>query len=132
MTSAAASSNGSLFPRQSRLLASRDFQAVFKRCARSRDEYFMVCARYSRAHNPRIGLAISKKHARRAVDRNRIKRVAREFFRTHRDLQAAADYVVVNHAAATTASNAALTNSLMRHFQQLATKNRRPSRPDSA
>lgn len=47
---------------------------------------------------PRLGLAISKKHARRAVDRNRIKRIAREAFRVRRRSLAAVDIVVLSRA----------------------------------
>lgn len=38
--------------------------------------------------NPRLGLVIARKHAPRAVLRNLIKRLAREAFRTARDLPA--------------------------------------------
>ena len=42
------------------------------------------CRNNSETH-PRLGLAISKKKLPLAVDRNRIKRLARESFRTHID-----------------------------------------------
>lgn len=42
----------------------------------------MVLCRKNTENTPRLGLAISKKKLRLAVDRNRIKRLARESFRT--------------------------------------------------
>lgn len=119
-------------PRQQRLLKSREFQHVFRRSRRESDALFMVCARYSEQDEPRLGLAISRKHARRAVDRNRIKRQARETYRHLGPQLARADFVVVNRAGATTASPAALRDSLRRHFLALSRKSARRNRRDSA
>lgn len=119
-------------PRQQRLLKSREFQHVFRRSRRESDALFMVCARYSDQPAPRLGLAISRKHARRAVDRNRIKRQARETFRTLAPQLARADFVVVNRAGAATADPAALRKSLRRHFLALSRKSGRRSGRDSA
>lgn len=49
----------------------------------------------------RLGLAIAKKCARRAVDRNRLKRIARESFRTHRHTLPGVDIVVLCSNGAT-------------------------------
>ena len=119
-------------PRERRLLKSREFQHVFRRSRRESDALFMVCARYSDQPSPRLGLAISRKHARRAVDRNRIKRQARETFRKLSPRLARADFVVVNRAGATTASAEALRESLQRHFLALSRKSARRRRRDSA
>ncbi len=119
-------------PRQQRLLKSREFQHVFRRSRRVSDALFMVCARYGDQSEPRLGLAISRKHARRAVDRNRIKRQARETFRHLASELARADFVVVNRAGATTASPAELRDSLRQHFLALSRKSARRTRRDSA
>lgn len=48
----------------------------------------------------RLGLAISKKCARRAVDRNRLKRIARESFRENRPTMPGVDVVILcSHGA---------------------------------
>lgn len=119
------------FQRHNRLLTSADFQRVFAGSRRSRDALFMVCARYHNKSDTRLGLAISKRHARHAVQRNRIKRIAREYFRQHRDTLATADYVVVNHAAATNATNAALAESLQTHFRRLTSQRADRRQPSS-
>ena len=58
----------------------------------------------------RLGLAISKKCAKRAVDRNRIKRVTREWFRTN-DLRGM-DVVVTGKRGLAELSASALRASL--------------------
>ena len=119
-------------PRQQRLLKSREFQNVFRRSRRASDGLFMVCARFSDQPEPRLGLAISKQQARRAVDRNRIKRHAREAFRSLKAELTAGDYVVVNRASATQASGSALRKSLETHFRSLSRKSARRQGRDSA
>nr|WP_041483945.1 ribonuclease P protein component [Thioalkalivibrio paradoxus] len=88
------------FPRSLRLLHGRAFQHVFARARRIPGRRFMLLYRTSAPplDQPRLGLAISKKHARRAVDRNRIKRIAREAFRVRRRSLAAVDIVVLSRA----------------------------------
>lgn len=44
-------------------------------------QYFLVLASRTRLGNPRLGLVIGKKNIRKAVCRNRVKRVVRETFR---------------------------------------------------
>ncbi|MDT8409040.1 MAG: ribonuclease P protein component [Wenzhouxiangellaceae bacterium] len=61
---------------------------------------------------PRIGLAIAKRVARRAVDRNRIRRQARETFRLHRHHLPAEDFVVLAKPAAADADKPQLRQAL--------------------
>ncbi len=44
---------------------------------------------------PRLGMVVAKRNARRAVDRNTIKRMIRESFRTRKAGLEASDYVVI-------------------------------------
>lgn len=43
---------------------------------------------------PRLGIVVGKKAVRRAVDRNYVKRVVREWFRRHREMLGDVDLVV--------------------------------------
>lgn len=63
-------------------------------------------------HPPRLGLAIAKKRAKRAVDRNKIKRIARESFRAHQMEFAGLHLVVMNRDAATKETTSLLRLSM--------------------
>ena len=112
---------GFAFQKRQRLLTGADFSRVFKKARRSRDKCFTVLARRTNDDLPaRLGLAISKKHCKKASARNRIKRVVRESFRLHQgDLQGL-DIVVINQPAAALASNPELGESLESHWQRLS------------
>jgi ribonuclease P protein component len=68
---------------------------------------------------PRLGLAIAKKCARRSVDRNRLKRIARESFRMHRQTLPAVDIVVLCAQGATKESNQRLFDVLERAWANI-------------
>jgi ribonuclease P protein component len=104
---------------------------VFKKASRSRDKFFTVLFRDNKQETAKLGLAISKKHCRKATARNRIKRVIRESFRQNQALIAGLDIVVLNQPAATLAANDELTQSLAQHWQRCASKNRKNTTQDS-
>lgn len=107
------------FGRHLRLLCKADFDAVFARAFRSRDACFTVLARQNGQQNPRLGLAISRKVARSAVARNRIKRLIRESFRHAQAQLTGIDLVVMGRPGLTEASNDDLTTSLEQHWRRL-------------
>jgi ribonuclease P protein component len=92
---------------------------VFARPRRSADAYFTVLAQGGSGRPARLGLAVSRKQVRRAVDRSRLKRLAREVFRLKRAALRGTDFVVMARGAAVRADNAKLQASLERHFCQL-------------
>jgi ribonuclease P protein component len=71
----------SSFPRSARLLKPADFKQVFIKSSASTDRYFKILARPNGKTSSRLGLAVSRKVDKRAVGRNRIKRIVRESFR---------------------------------------------------
>jgi len=107
------------FGKRKRLLNGADFKRVFSRAERSSDRYFTVLMRTSDSGEARLGLAIAKKQVRRAVDRNRIKRILRESFRHHQQELASVDYVVMARRDTAAASNAELFVSLQHHWKRL-------------
>jgi ribonuclease P protein component len=70
---------------------------------------------------PRLGLAVSKRVATKAVARNRLKRLAREAFRCQNGLPDW-DFVVIARPAAEAEGNNILKKSLEKHFQRLMQK----------
>jgi len=84
------------FGKSSRLLNSSDFQAVFDNASlRASHSQLLVLARPNALDHPRLGLVISKKNIRLAVQRNRIKRIARESFRLQKPKLAGIDAIVL-------------------------------------
>jgi ribonuclease P protein component len=69
------------FPRTARLLKPIEFKKVFKKNVVSSDRFFRVLARLNNGPCSRLGMAVSRQVDKRAVERNRFKRVIRESFR---------------------------------------------------
>lgn len=107
------------FKRHARLLKAAEFSRVFNNAHRSSDRLLTILAVNNDLEHPRLGLAISKKNAKRAVDRNRIKRIIRESFRLHQADLPAADFVVMAKPVTKQASNAEIFSSLEMHWNRL-------------
>jgi ribonuclease P protein component len=107
------------FPPQCRLLTPAAYKNVFARPVKSTDQYFTLLAVRNQFAHPRLGLAIAKKVIKRAVDRNTLKRIARESFRLRQHTLTALDIVVLARRDALTASPEVLRKSLEKHWLQL-------------
>ncbi|MGD2119935.1 MAG: ribonuclease P protein component [Chromatiales bacterium] len=113
---------GNRFRKANRLLRAVEFQSVFEHPVRSVDACFTILAKQNQSATARLGLAISKKNLRRAVDRNRIKRLARESFRRNAAGLAGLDLVIMAKQSTATRHNAELLESLQNHWSKLASK----------
>jgi ribonuclease P protein component len=114
------------FTRVQRLLKADQFKHVFNSGIRRHDKFFTVIAARQQAEEYpvsacRLGLAISRKAAARATDRNRIKRIVRESFRlaNPRWDNTNIDLVVMAKRGSTGARNARLFHSLQAHWQRI-------------
>ncbi len=107
------------YPRHYRLLKASDYRRVLKHHIRLSDRYFSLSICNNQQQYPRLGLAIRKKVARHAVQRNRIKRIVREYFRQHQQQLPAIDIVVFAKAGIVEQTNQQLRQSLARHWQKL-------------
>lgn len=67
----------------------------------------------------RLGMAVGTRAARRAVGRNRLRRLIRESFRMHREELPAVDVLVVARAPAASASNREIFASLERLWREI-------------
>ena len=111
--------DGARFKKCARLLRPAEFSRVFDKAIRSSDSLFTLLAAANKSALPRLGLAISKKNAHRAVDRNRIKRIVRESFRQCQATLPNTDFVVLAKKGTRLATNAALFSSLNKHWEKL-------------
>lgn len=82
-------------PRESRLTRKQQFDRVLNaRMIQVRRGPFRVYAAVNCEGVARLGMIVGKRQAKRAVDRNRIKRALREAFRTRASLLSGLDVVV--------------------------------------
>lgn len=68
-------------PRVARLRRAADFAALRTPSGRLNSTHFRIRYRYNDTGVARLGLAVSRRVSKRAVERNRIKRAIRESFR---------------------------------------------------
>lgn len=57
--------------------------------------FFLILARKNQLPVPRLGLIVARKNLKKAVDRNKIKRISREFFRLNQHLLQGFDWVLL-------------------------------------
>ncbi len=89
-------SSNARFPRSARLLLSRDFKEVFDRGASIVGKLMVIWVGDGKGDGLRVGVVASKRTFRRAVDRNRAKRLLRETFRMkHSSFNAKRDLVII-------------------------------------
>ncbi len=112
------------FRRHHRIVSGGHYRSVFDHRSRVGGRFFVFHQLPNDAGTHRLGLAVSRKVSKRAVDRNRIKRQVRESFRGFRaDLQEAGirgvDVVVVAKPNARAAGNDELRRDLERLWRRL-------------
>jgi len=83
-----------------KLLTAENYKNVFAKAERFGNRSFTVLARENGLDHARLGLAISKKCAKRAVDRNRIKRIFRESFRLNQHKLPSVDIIAMSKPSA--------------------------------
>lgn len=110
------------FPPQLRLRKPSEYKEVFTRPVKSSDAYFTLLAVRNDLNHPRLGLAIAKKVIKKAVDRNMLKRTARESFRLQQHKLINIDVVVMARKDALEASPEKLQKSLERHWLRLVNR----------
>jgi ribonuclease P protein component len=86
------------FTKAERILKKKEFTAAYDKGKRLSSKNFIVFLHPSQAGNRRLGVTVSKKVGE-AVQRNRIKRLLREFFRLNKDrLPSGQDIVIIARA----------------------------------
>lgn len=84
------------FGSHKRLLTAAEYSRVFDTAtARASHQHLLLLASPNGLTQSRLGLVIAKKNVRKAVSRNRIKRIAREMFRMQTDTERTIDVVLL-------------------------------------
>ncbi len=90
-----AGSRANAFPRERRLVRARDFAAVYAARASAASGFLVVYAMPNTVGRSRLGLSVGRR-AGGSVERNRVKRLLREAFRTAGEaLPSGYDFVAV-------------------------------------
>jgi ribonuclease P protein component len=109
------------YSKADRLNKAPEYARVFSGAKRSTDRLFTVLAKKSTNPAGRLGLAIAKKSVKKAVNRNRIKRIVRESFRKEKDSLGYYDFVVLCRNKAGMVSKKELNLSIRSHWKKLVT-----------
>lgn len=110
------------FPKRCRLSGSKAFSQVFEQAVVSADACFKILGRDTGQSDARLGMAVSRQVDRRAVGRNRLKRIIRESFRLHYlsgDKRPPVDVIVLPRQQAVSTSNRHLFEQLSRHWGRI-------------
>ena len=108
------------FGRDRRLLNAADYSRVFDGAeARASHRNLLFLARRGECPHHRLGLVIAKKNVRMAVQRNRIKRIAREIFRQLPDDEITLDVVLLARRGIDQLDNQELSTILRQQWQKL-------------
>lgn len=111
-------------PKHVRLLNKADYNRVFSKSVKVSNSHFLLLIHKTSNPYSRLGLVISKKVDKRAVQRNRIKRISRESFRNY-GFHNHCDYVVLARPKTTHLANNDLFESLNQLWSQAEKKIKR-------
>lgn len=117
------------FGKERRLLAAREFDAVFKNAAYriSTREFLMLAIETDRSAS-RVGTVVSKRNAGNIVGRNRLRRLIKESFRLEW-VDPGLDVVIISRPGARELGNVDVREVLSGMWVKLANKRKQASMP---
>ena len=104
-----------------RISDAKDYAHVFKKGYHTQSRFWKVITSDSGKSFSRLGLAISKKQYKKAVDRNLFKRIARETFRNNQDDLESIDFVIIVKKSSCT-DNKKMTKDLLSLLKNVKNK----------
>ncbi|MFK7975288.1 MAG: ribonuclease P protein component [Halioglobus sp.] len=108
------------FDKAKRLLNAAHYSKVFEENdARASHRHLLLLGRCNQGEHNRLGLVVAKKHVRLAVQRNRIKRLAREVFRKLPSQPPTLDVVLLARKGIAELDNEELSSILLQQWQKL-------------
>ena len=108
------------FTHRERLHTASQYQRVFKHADKSSSESFIMLFRENNVGFPRTGIVIAKRKAKRAVDRNLVKRIVRDSFRLNKANLPPFDFVIILKKPVTTIRRDKLRKELINFWQSFA------------
>ncbi|WP_132698965.1 ribonuclease P protein component [Reinekea marinisedimentorum] len=109
------------YPKELRLLNARDYQTVFNKVdVKAPSEHTLLLARVNNLGHPRLGFIFSKKNIRFAVQRNRIKRITKDYYRLNRHTLPNMDIIIMARKGVDQLSNDEVRSMLKKQFNKLA------------
>jgi ribonuclease P protein component len=108
------------------------FKRVYAGGRRLGSEYFTVNLQGNDAASARLGMSIAARILRRAVDRNRVRRLIRESFRVNQHRLPPLDIVIGVRAGVQSIDNARLRAGLEKLWQKIASTCAAPSATGAA
>jgi ribonuclease P protein component len=108
-----------LFKKTHRLLKKSDYNHVFAQAKKIATPEFVVLYRNNDKSHARLGLALSKKMIAKSHDRNRIKRLIRETFRTNKQLPCV-DIIFLARLGVGNIENSIITGKLGKAWNKLS------------
>lgn len=106
------------FPRSHRLLTSADFRQVFRQRRKVATRHASLHLSRNGRDHARLGITVSRKVSKKAVQRNRIKRLVREYFRKHNVTLTGTDVVFTAFPGCADLTNEALVGTLDRLWRR--------------
>jgi ribonuclease P protein component len=108
------------YPRQNRLASKYEVQSVFdakpKKISR---QYLLVLYTPNQLTHARLGIIAGKHHLRRAVDRNRVRRLVRESFRHSMEKLKGLDLIVMIRSQCGSLESKVLRNDIDQLWQAI-------------
>jgi len=107
-------------PPERRMRRPAEFKRVYAAGKRLGNEYFTVNTQANGLAGARLGMSIAARIVRRAVDRNRVRRLIRESFRVNQPGLPALDIVIGTRVGVLSADNARLRAALEKLWHKIA------------
>ncbi|MBF7683776.1 ribonuclease P protein component [Acinetobacter sp. B5B] len=108
------------FSTKSRIRCASDYKSVFDDALlKVHQPHFLFLANISQQGNSRLGVIVAKKKVRRAHERNRVKRLARESFRLNQKNLGLLDIVIMPKKGIEAISNEELHQQLQSAWYKL-------------
>lgn len=109
------------FSKKQRLLNAQDYQTVFNKVdVKAPCEQCLILARSNSLDHPRLGFIFSKKNIRHAVQRNRIKRITRDYYRLNESCLPKMDIIIMARKGIDQLSNDEVRSMLKKQFHKLS------------